>query len=140
MALVIARILAFASAAYGVAAWQSGCFCILEDDQGARHLLGAEVNESDLELEGCTFHICIWFFRLLLLTHSMLLVTSFDYSGKVVHLLVSAIESLLAGWFPSLKYERFIKLGDGESSVDELLSTLMNIKVCNVLFPAIRFF
>lgn len=83
-----------------------------EDDQGGRHLLGSEVNGTDLELE----------------------VTSHDMTGRIVHLLVSSIESLLAGWFPTAKYERFIRVGEGESSVDELLATLMNIKSQRAFF------
>lgn len=83
-----------------------------EDDEGGRHFLGSELSGSDLELE----------------------VTSHDVSGRIVHLLVSAIESLLAGWFPSAKYERFIRVGQGESSVDELLATLMNIKSQRAFF------
>ena len=89
------------------AIWRNGAVTLLEEDDGTRHLLSVRlVNETDVELD----------------------VTTPDWSGKIMHLLVSATESLIRGWFPSSVYTRHIRMSTGgEASVDELLQTLMSI-------------
>ncbi len=106
MALFCVRMLSFASSLYGAAIWSHGCVCILEEDD-TRHLLSAQLSGRDLELE----------------------VTTSDFSGRIVHLFVSATDSFFSGWFPNAEYKRFIKMrgSNGEASVDELLQTLMSI-------------
>ena len=96
------------------AIWRDGACCLMDDIDGStKHCLQVRLEVDAGKAE----------------SNVLLQVTTLDRSGKVMHILVSATESLLRGWFPATAYTRHIRMESGaEASVDDLLSMLMDIR------------